>query len=109
MNEESDVNLGKAGLRCDGFFGFCDIRQFTVTSQCLDEQIINFINTIAEIVHGVADQYSGYANRNIGDAFLIVWEFPKYFENRQDSIAKYKPEQRADMALISFMMILAEI
>ena len=76
MNDESDVNLGMKGVRQDGFFGFCDIRQFTVTSQCLDEQIINFINTIAEIVHGVSDQYSGQANRNIGDAFLIVWQFP---------------------------------
>lgn len=75
---------------------------------CLDEQIINFVNTIAEIVHGVADQYSGQANRNIGDAFLIVWIFPSSYE-LSVQIERYKKEQWADMALISFMMILAEI
>jgi hypothetical protein len=55
MNDESDINLSMKGNRVEGFFGFCDIRQFTLTSECLDEQIINFINSIAEIVHGVAD------------------------------------------------------
>jgi len=62
MNDESDINLGMKGNIVEGFFGFCDIRQFTITSECLDDQIINFINNIAEIVHGVADQYSGEAN-----------------------------------------------
>jgi class 3 adenylate cyclase len=34
-----------------------------------------FVNEIGEIVHGVVDQYSGSANKNIGDAFLLVWKF----------------------------------
>jgi len=35
-----------------------------------------FVNTVAEIVHGLVDQYGGTANKNIGDAFLLVWKIP---------------------------------
>ena len=34
-----------------------------------------FVNEIAEIVHGLVDKFSGAANKNIGDAFLLVWKF----------------------------------
>ena len=36
-----------------------------------------FVNEIAEIVHSTVDYMSGSANKNIGDAFLLVWKFPK--------------------------------
>lgn len=34
-----------------------------------------FVNEIAEVVHRVVDNYSGAPNKNIGDAFLLVWKF----------------------------------
>jgi len=34
-----------------------------------------FVNEIGEIIHGIVDRYSGAANKNIGDAFLLVWKF----------------------------------
>lgn len=40
-----------------------------------------FVNEIAEIVHGLVDAYGGSANKNIGDAFLLVW---KYLPNDYD-------------------------
>lgn len=33
-----------------------------------------FVNNIAEIVHTLTDRYEGAANKNIGDAFLLVWK-----------------------------------
>lgn len=54
-NENSDINLNNPGQIKHGFFGFCDIRQFTVISECLQEKIINYVNVIADIVHGTAD------------------------------------------------------
>lgn len=33
------------------------------------------MNEIAEVVHRVVDYYSGAPNKNIGDAFLLVWKF----------------------------------
>ena len=32
-------------------------------------------NEMGEIVQGIVDQFSGAANKNIGDAFLLVWKF----------------------------------
>ena len=34
-----------------------------------------FVNEIGELVHSVCDHYSGAANKNVGDAFLLVWRF----------------------------------
>jgi class 3 adenylate cyclase len=35
-----------------------------------------FVNTIGEVVHTIVDRFNGAANKNIGDAFLLVWKFP---------------------------------
>ena len=56
-------------------FGFCDIRRFTDVTEILQEDVMLFVNEIGEIVHGIVDKYSGAANKNIGDAFLLVWKF----------------------------------
>lgn len=32
-----------------------------------------FVNNIADIVHTMVDRFGGAANKNIGDAFLLVW------------------------------------
>ena len=55
-------------------FGFCDIRYFTEATEVLQEDIIMFVNEIAEIVHGTVNQFAGNVNKNIGDAFLLVWK-----------------------------------
>jgi len=34
-----------------------------------------FVNNIGEIVHTMTDRFQGAANKNIGDAFLLVWKF----------------------------------
>jgi len=58
-------------------FGFCDIRNFTDATEVLQEGVMVFVNEIAKIVHTKVDHYSGAANKNIGDAFLLVWKFPE--------------------------------
>merc|ERR1712096_313583 len=61
------------GRKMLGIFGFCDIRNFTDATEVLQDQVMVFVNQIAEIAHSIVDQYSGAANKNIGDAFLLVW------------------------------------
>jgi len=39
---------GKKVIAC---FGFCDIRNFTDTTECLEEKVMVFVNEIAEIIH----------------------------------------------------------
>ena len=62
------------GTKAMFIFGFCDIRNFTDATEVLQEGVMLFVNEIGEIVHQIVDRYSGAANKNIGDAFLLVWK-----------------------------------
>jgi len=68
-----DVNPMLPGLKLVCIFGFCDIRCFTDATEVLQEGVMLFVNEIGEIIHKLVDEYSGAANKNIGDAFLLVW------------------------------------
>ena len=37
---------------------------------------MEFVNTIGKIVHMETHLHGGSANKNVGDAFLLVWKFP---------------------------------
>jgi hypothetical protein len=62
------------GRHVTAIFGFCDIRKFTDTTEVLRAQVMPFVNFCASIVHGTAKRYGGNPNKNVGDAFLIVWK-----------------------------------
>lgn len=59
-------------------------------------------------------KYGGSANKNLGDAYLLVWKFPNpdEFKLKQplDQI-KFSSENRnlADMSVFSFLKVLARI
>jgi class 3 adenylate cyclase len=103
------------GKKAYCIFGFCDIRNFTDATEVLQEEVMQFVNEIASIVHSTVDAFSGAANKNIGDAFLLVWKFPDETVEIDPVSKEMKPKkhpfvpQLADMALISFLKIQAEI
>ena len=74
---DDTINPMLKGQKIYAIFGFCDIRHFDDVNQALEEQIMGFVNTIAETVHEVCHTYQGHANKNTGAAFLLVWKFPK--------------------------------
>jgi hypothetical protein len=65
--------LNKQGTTVSCIFLFCDIRQFTDATECLQEEVFVFTNKIAAVVHSICNSYGGTANKNIGDAFLVSW------------------------------------
>jgi len=75
MEKGGDVDPMVKGNKMIAIFGFWDIRQFTDTTEILQEGVMLFVNEIAAICHGIVDRYQGAANKNIGDAFLLVWKF----------------------------------
>ena len=75
MSGTDDINPMLPGQKIISIFGFCDIRNFTDATEVLQEGVMVFVNEIGEIVHKIVDNYSGAANKNIGDAFLLVWKF----------------------------------
>jgi len=109
------VNPIIPGQKIMGIFGFCDIRNFTDATEVLQEDVMVFVNEIGAIVHGTVDQYSGSPNKNIGDAFLLVWKFEEHDVKRSGAtdialvIENQAVSQLADMAVISFLKIIAGI
>eukprot|EP00894_Picocystis_sp_ML_P000255 jgi/Pico_ML_1/50772/g1921.t1 len=78
MKYDGDLNPMVPGKKVVAVFGFCDIKKFTETTELLQEEIMEFVNTVASIVHARATSQSGSANKNMGDGFLIVWKFPDF-------------------------------
>ena len=75
--KSGDVDPMIPGKKRFSVFGFCDIRNFTDATEVLQQEVMVFVNTIAYIVHKTVDKYGGIANKNIGDAFLLVWKYDK--------------------------------
>jgi class 3 adenylate cyclase len=61
------------GKRMYAIFGFCDIHSFDMYTELLKDEIMTFVNSIARIVHGEVSRWGGQCNRNLGNAFLMVW------------------------------------
>jgi len=72
-SERTGLDLMLRGKKKECAYGFCDIRQFTDTVECLQDQVMLFTNSVGEIVHQSCHDNRGEPNKNIGDAFLIVW------------------------------------
>ncbi|GMI46928.1 hypothetical protein TrCOL_g9065 [Triparma columacea] len=62
------------GKMITSIYGFCDIRNFTDTTECLQEEVMVYVNKLGFIVHGTTNDYYGMANKNVGDAFLLSWK-----------------------------------
>jgi class 3 adenylate cyclase len=97
------LNLMGTGTMINSIFGFCDIRNFTDTTECLQEEVMLFVNRIAHILHGIVVQCSGSANKNIGDAFLLTWKIDESVLNTPQSYFL------ADQALLAFLKTLVEL
>eukprot|EP01040_Poterioochromonas_malhamensis_P011691 gene11691-12756_t len=96
------LNLLGSGTLIYSIFGFCDVRQFTDTTECLQEEVMLFVNRIAHILHSIVVQCSGAANKNIGDAFLLTWKIDEKATKEQKALL-------ADQALLTFCKALIEL
>lgn len=65
------------GKRIAGIFGFCEIKDFFVVTEALQNNSMLFINEIARIVHGVTIEYLGIPSLYHGDRFMLVWKIPE--------------------------------
>jgi hypothetical protein len=73
-----------------------------------------FVNNIAEIVHSMVDRFQGAANKNIGDAFLLVWKIneSKYKINTDGTISwldEVYLSNISDSSVFGFLKILAKM
>mmetsp|Transcript_1909 Transcript_1909/g.3899 ORF Transcript_1909/g.3899 Transcript_1909/m.3899 type:complete len:637 (-) Transcript_1909:481-2391(-) len=100
--------LKQNGMRVLRIFLFCDIRQFTDTTEIMKHEIFFFVNKIAEVVHSICHSLEGAANKNIGDAFLIAWNLSdESFSQNNNNEGFTNPQEscQADKALLSVLKI----
>ncbi len=74
QGEDGQINTMMDGTVITSIYGFCDIRKFTDTTECLQEQVMTYVNSLGDIVHSATHRWFGMANKNVGDAFLLSWK-----------------------------------
>lgn len=74
LSDIGELNPMIPGVRVNAIFGFCDIRDFTFATEGLQQDVMIFVNKIADITHRHVVKSGGHPNKNIGDAFLLVWK-----------------------------------
>lgn len=117
MTSGGELNPMMPGQKTYCIFGFCILDHFVDSTEVLQTEIMSFVNQVAEITHSMVDRYGGSANKNIGDAFLLVWKFydPKEIE-AMDIAGQYDNKKIcmenqiiADVSVFSFLKIIAKL
>ena len=67
------INPLLPGIRVYCIVGFCDIHHFEDVLQSLSQDVLIFVNIIASIVHSSVEHWGGQCNKNLGNAFVIIW------------------------------------
>ena len=115
MNSNQELNPMLKGKKKIAIFGFCDIRNFAEINEALQQEIMVFVNEIADIVHSCVDNFGGAANKNIGDAFLVAWKLKDtdtFIDAKGELTLKTDSENArfmADQALLAFLSIIINI
>jgi class 3 adenylate cyclase len=115
-----DLDPMLKGKRKNAIFGFCDIRNFSTINEILQEKTMVFVNEVADIVHSSVDRYGGAANKNIGDAFLMVWPMSYAEDQNGEALVNIYHKgsskkislsecQMADMAVLGFLKVIIRI
>lgn len=112
--QAKNISFTQGGSTVSCIFLFCDIRQFTDATECLQEEVFVFTNKIAAVVHSICTAYGGSANKNIGDAFLLSWLLTEETTTKKSRgntkrinsvFDKIKRGTQADKALLSVVKI----
>lgn len=129
--EAAAVNPLLPGVRIYAVIGFCDIHHFEEINQLLTNDVLIFVNLIAEIVHSRVHYWGGQCNKNLGNAFVIIWrigdELDVQLQSQGGAKGSVKVQKKsmankvvdlrrvpgvdklADHALVGYLKIIAEI
>ena len=105
LSVEGELDPMVPGNRVNAIFGFCDIRNFTAATEHLQQDVMLFVNKLAQITHRHVVDSGGAPNKNIGDAFLLVWKLTSGKNGARGKLQKHL----FDSALSSLQNVIAEI
>lgn len=100
-DQGSGVSIKIPGSKVEAIFGFCDIRHFNLVTEVLKEQTMVFVNQVAAIVHEVVDQHLGAPNKNLGQAFLLVWQLSHFERAMRPKVA--------DLSVMAFIKVVSTL
>lgn len=86
------------GARVECIIGKIGIQDFSTATEVLQGHVMTFVNQVAEVVHGIVDEYFGVVNKNSGETFLLIWRLSR-LEVEEDVTAV------ADYSCIAFAQI----
>lgn len=118
MTQGGDLDPMMPGQRTTAIFGFCILDNFVECTEVLQADIMTYVNRVAEITHSMVDRYGGSTNKNIGEAFLLVWKFHdhKEIQNYEELEINYTNKDIcienqiiADLSVFSFLKIIAKL
>jgi len=102
LSDMGEVDPMVPGVKVNAIFGFCDIREFTFATEHLQQDVMLFVNKIAQITHKHVVDSGGSPNKNIGDAFLLVWKLSSTKTGSRKGLQK----ELFDSSLSSFQSII---
>jgi hypothetical protein len=70
------MDIMMPGQRIEMIFSVVRIKQFTETTDCLQDEIIVFVNKIVKIIHEVGTKWEAEPAKNFGDKYLLIWKMP---------------------------------
>ena len=108
------------GNKVLAIFGFCGVDKFEDINECIQDvnfciqEILSYVNDLADIAHNTVDAMIGDPNKNIGEAFLMVWKFPVECIDKSDHdfpkiIRSNQVSQIADLSIIAFAKLVINL
>ena len=114
IKQEGNLTVLIRGREVLAVFGFVHIGHFDDLLARLRNKALRFINQIARLVHSQSEKYMGSVNRNLGDAFLLVWKLPE--EEGVHVAGKFQVnafsenvQQTTSLALLSMLKIISKV
>lgn len=99
--QESTVQTTRPGKRVEAIYGYISIRNFNTITEILQDGVVVLVNRVADIVHGIVDEFNGYTSKNYGSGFLVLWRLDK-----GNSEVKTRT---AELAILAFAEIVAAV
>jgi len=110
-SDSAGVNAILPGMKVDCVIGLCRVLDFGTATEVLQGRIMTFVNQIAEIIHGVVDEFHGSPNKNSGEQFLVIWRMDTDNRGRLEDLDYKKVVQSriAEMSILAFCKILGAL
>jgi hypothetical protein len=103
---DGELNIMKPGFTIEAIFGYINIRSFSDINALLEEDVVLFVNTVAQVVHTCVCRWRGLPCESFGDAFLVMW---KPSPKATNEIGPQLTFAHADRALLALIKITVEM